>query len=240
MIFNQEAFNIRCEWGEHGIDELAPISDAVIIVDVMSFSTCVSVAVSRGVVVFPYARRDAGAHEYASSLDAELAGPRSRSTYSLSPTSLLTIPAETRLVLPSPNGSSLSLRTGACPTFAGCLRNARAVAMAALLCGPRVAVIPAGERWKGDGSLRFAFEDLVGAGAIIRCLSGTLSPEARLALAAFNLAIPDLPAQLNACASGKELIALGYEDDLPLIAEVDADNHAPRLIEGAYRRNDPS
>ena len=41
---------------------------------------------------------------------------------------------------------------------------------------------PCGERWMADSSLRPAFEDLVGAGAIIRHLWGTTSPEARLSL----------------------------------------------------------
>ena len=36
MTFNQCEFDIRCEWGENGVHQLAPISDAVIIVDVLS------------------------------------------------------------------------------------------------------------------------------------------------------------------------------------------------------------
>ena len=102
---------------------------------------------------------------FAASHDARVAGMRDdTSAYSLSPHSLLAIPPGTRLVLPSPNGSTLSLTTGATPTFAGCLRNARAVAEAAHRIGPRVAVIAAGERWRDDGSLRPCFEDQAGAG----------------------------------------------------------------------------
>jgi 2-phosphosulfolactate phosphatase len=44
MIFDQQEFDIRCEWGEHGISVLAPISDVIIIIDVLSFSTSVDVA----------------------------------------------------------------------------------------------------------------------------------------------------------------------------------------------------
>lgn len=48
MIYNQEAFDIRMDWGYGGVRELAPISDVIIIVDVLSFSTCVDIATARG------------------------------------------------------------------------------------------------------------------------------------------------------------------------------------------------
>ena len=103
-------------------------------------------------------------------------------------------------------------------------------------CGRKVAVIAAGERWKSDGSLRPAFEDLVGAGAIIRHLAGSLSPEARLAVDAFRGAEPSLESRLRQCVSGKELTAMGFEGDISIIAELDVDECAPLLRGGAYRR----
>ena len=72
-------------------------------------------------------------------------------------------------MLPSPNGSTLSLATAETPTLAGCLKNCRTVALAAVTYGNRIAVIPAGEKWP-DGSLRPSFEDFIGAGAVIRYL----------------------------------------------------------------------
>ena len=48
MEHNQSSYQLRCDWGENGIRSLTPISDIVVIVDLLWFSTCVDVAVSRG------------------------------------------------------------------------------------------------------------------------------------------------------------------------------------------------
>jgi 2-phosphosulfolactate phosphatase len=239
MTFDQREYDVRCEWGEQGVTRLARISDAVIIVDVMSFSTCVTVAAARGATVFPYRWKDDSRVAFAQSVGAELAGSRDKSRFSLSPASLLQVPPGTRLVLPSPNGSTLTLSTGQTPTFAGCFRNSKAVALAAMRCGRRIAVVPAGERWKEDHTLRPAFEDLVGAGAIIQHLTGTVSPEARVAVDAFRGAASELQARLKECSSGKELIAMGFEDDIAIIAQMDVDDCAPFLKDGAYRKAEP-
>ncbi len=171
-FYNQSNFEIRCEWGKKGVEQLAPISDVVIIVDILSFSTCIEIAVSRNAIVFPCDWENKSAQEFARSVNAELATKRAGTGYSLSPASLSQIPENTRLVLPSPNGSSLSLGTGETPTLAGCLRNCRSVALAAIRYGHRIAIIPAGEKWE-SGSLRPCFEDLIGAGAIISYLKGS-------------------------------------------------------------------
>ena len=239
MTFDQSEFDVRCEWGEQGIRQLAPISDAIIIVDVLSFSTCVSIATAQGALVYPYNRQDVPANEFAHSLGAELAGHRGESRYSLSPASLAQLPVGMRLVLPSPNGSKLSLVTGKRPTFAGCLRNAKAVAHAALKYGGKVSVIPAGERWADDHSLRPAIEDWVGAGAILHHLPGSHSPEARLAAEAFRSTSLDLEAAILQCSSGKELMAKGFTQDIILAAALDADPFAPILRDGCYQKIDP-
>jgi 2-phosphosulfolactate phosphatase len=236
MCFNQQAFAIRCEWGAHGVAQLAPHSDAVMIVDVLSFTTCVDIAVGNGAVVYPYRWRDVSALAYAQSLDAILARPRHQHDpgYSLSPASLVTIPADTRLVLPSPNGATLTLATGQVPTFAGCLRNATAVAGALQRQGRRISVIPAGEQW-GDGSHRPAIEDWVGAGAVISHLPGTRSPEAELAAAAFQHVRHNLHCGLKACGSARELIGRGFERDVELALALDVSAAVPILTHGAYR-----
>ena len=136
-------------------------------------------------------------------------------------------------MLPSPNGSALSLAAGDTPVLTGCLRNARAVAAAVAGYGHRVAVIAAGERWPAGG-LRPAWEDLVGAGAIIAHLPGAPSPEARAARAAYADAYPDLPRLLAECGSGREIIERGFAHDVALAAEVDVSAAAPTLVEGAF------
>ncbi len=235
MIFSQSEFDIRCEWGENGVAQLAPVSDAVIIVDVLSFSTCVEIAARRGAVIFPYRGQDDRAEAYAASLGAELAGSRrDHSRYSLSPASLVDIPKGARLVLPSPNGATLTLGTGGAPTLTGCLRNYRAVASAAQKYGRRLAIIPAGERWP-DGSLRPAFEDWIGAGAIISQLHGELSPEARAARAAFHQAQTGIESLIRQCGSGKELIARGFEENVSLASALNVSECAPLFSDGAYR-----
>jgi 2-phosphosulfolactate phosphatase len=185
--------------------------------------------------VYPYPTRDDSLIAFASSIGAEIAGHRKEGRYSLSPASLLNISVGTRLVLPSPNGAALSLSARDTPTLAGCFRNASTVAKAAMKFGNRIAVIPAGERWQDDGSLRPSIEDLLGAGAIISCLSGKLSPEAQLASKAFVSLQNDLFNILLNCSSGKELQDIGYPEDIRLCSQINTDKCAPILINGAYQ-----
>jgi 2-phosphosulfolactate phosphatase len=233
MNFDQANFDVRCEWGEKGVLQLAPISDVTIIVDVLSFSTCIDIANSRGAIIFPYQWNDEFAKAFAQSVEAKLADKRGSDRYSLSPTSLLSLEPGTRLVLPSPNGSSLSLATAATPTLTGCLRNCRAVALAAMRYGRRIAVIPAGEKWS-DGSLRPSFEDFIGAGAIISYLDGKLSPEAQLAIAAYQGVHQSLKQLIKQCSSGQELIERGFEQDVDLASELNVSDCVPTLVSRAY------
>jgi 2-phosphosulfolactate phosphatase len=233
MSFDQAVYDIRCEWGQHGIAALAPGADVVVIVDVLSFSTCVEIATSRGAIILPYAWKDDSAARFALQEGAELAKPRGTEGYSLSPASYLTATAGARIVLPSPNGAALSLSTGSLVTLTGCLRNAAAVARAASRLGRRIAVIPAGERW-ADGSLRPALEDFLGAGAIIAHLSGSLSPEAQAAADLYRAASLGLESIVRRCGSGRELIDRGFEQDVVLACELNVSEGVPALVENAY------
>ena len=93
MFDDQRAFSARFEWGEAGVQRLAPHADIVVVVDVLSFATAVDVAVGRGAIVYPCRWRDDRAETLAADVDAVLAGARSGPDqavpYSLSPASLL-------------------------------------------------------------------------------------------------------------------------------------------------------
>lgn len=162
------------------------------------------------------------------------------SPWSLSPAALRLAPFTERLVLPSPNGSTIASSAGDDVTVvAGCLRNATAAGLGPTARGwgtaeHPVSVIAAGERWP-DGGLRPAVEDLLGAGAIIAALhdrgGGPLSPEASAALAAFR-ATEDIHTALAHCASGQELISSGYAEDVVIAAELDVTDAVPVLSRG--------
>jgi 2-phosphosulfolactate phosphatase len=226
-------FEILCEWGLAGLRHLAPVCRVLVIIDVLSFSTSVEIAVNRGAVIYPYSYRDERLDAFALSMEAEVAERGHGSRFSLSPSSLLDVPRGKRLVLPSPNGSTLSREASASLVLTACLRNARAVAHHARGAGGRIGLVPAGERW-GDGSLRPALEDWLGAGAIISHLEGRLSPEALAARAVFLQARTDLPAVLLACASGRELVEKGRPQDVHLAADLDCSRTVPVLESGAY------
>ncbi len=236
MSFNQSPYQVRFEWGQNGLRAIGPGSDVVVLVDVLSFSTCVEVATSRGAVILPYRGQDGSAAQYALEQAALLANKRRSSNegYCLSPASLRNIPAGTRLVLPSPNGSMLSLQAAEYgTTLTACLRNYQGAARLAGQLGTSVAVLAAGEQW-ADGTLRPCLEDLIGAGAVITHLPGQRSPEAEAAAAFFSQIQGSVSWLLRECASGRELIERGFEIDLAIAAECNVSTTVPLLTHGAF------
>jgi 2-phosphosulfolactate phosphatase len=213
--------------------ELAPVSDVVVIVDVLSFTTAVDIATSRGGIVFPYPLKDESAGTYAANVDANLASTVRGSGFSLSPASLQSLPAGYRLALSSPNGAALAFAADHATVLAACLRNAGAAGKMAARLGSTFAVIAAGETWD-TGELRPSLEDLIGAGAVIASLPGSRSPEAHLAVASFERFREDLPGAMRNSSSGKELTERGFELDVDLAAQLNVSGNAPRLVDRAF------
>jgi 2-phosphosulfolactate phosphatase len=243
--FAQYSAGVRFGWALPAALALSDPAGALVIVDVLSFSTSVTVAVGRGTAVYPHPWPDPGVEAFAAGRDAVWAVRRdqvsARHPWSLSPAHLLSAPAPGRLVLPSPNGSAIAAAATAGHLLAGSLRNATAVAR--WLSGHGfghpdrpAAIIAAGERWPA-GELRPALEDLLGAGAIIAALGlpDALSPEAAAAAAAWRHHRPDITDVIHRCSSGQELTAAGHVPDIDIAAQYDTQETVPILTGGAFR-----
>lgn len=236
--YDQSGHGVRFDWGPEGAGAVAPGAAYVVVVDVLTFTTTLTVAAERGIAVLPHRWRDrpADAPGATVAVGRADAGP---GDISLSPSSVQRATGVERLVLPSPNGSTVAARLAASgATVVGVsLRNATAAAtwVRARAGDAPVAVVAAGERWN-DGPLRPAVEDLWGAGAFITALgTGGLSPEARAAAAAYADIALDLPAALAGCASGRELIGNGYPGDVAVAGERTDSTAVPVLTEGWFR-----
>jgi 2-phosphosulfolactate phosphatase len=249
--YRQSRSAVRFEWGLTGAIAVAEGASVAVVIDVLSFTTTVSVAIDSGIEVFPYRFRDATAAAFAASRGAVLAVGRREAGatgVSLSPLSIRQAPPDGplhragRLVLPSPNGSAIARQlSGSVPVVAACLRNADAVARwirRTARPGP-VAIVAAGERWPGD-LLRPSVEDMWGAGAVISALveSGMtdLSPEAGATVATFAAVADSLGAALAECASGRELAEDGFGAEIPVAAELNVSREVPLLVGESFRR----
>lgn len=248
----QGSSRVRLEWGPTGAAAVAGGADIVVVVDVLSFTTTLSIATRRGTRVLPFRWKDERAAAHAEAMGATLAVGRFEAQHledpppSLSPAQLLTSRYVDRLVLPSPNGSTICAAvrdSGTGARVAGAsLRNRAAVARWLLLRlaeGAAVAVVASGERWPDD-TLRPAVEDLWGAGAVLDLVvagagpSASLSAEARHAVAAWRAVADRVDEELHACASGRELVDAGFGADVAAAAEMDADDVVPVLTDDGF------
>ena len=71
---------IRCDWAQPGLEAIGRDA-AVVIVDVFSFGTAVTLAVERGAIVYPWPGAAAGAADFARRRNAILCTDRSRTTF---------------------------------------------------------------------------------------------------------------------------------------------------------------
>jgi 2-phosphosulfolactate phosphatase len=243
---------IHFDWGIAGARAAHP-GGALVVVDVLSFSTSTTIATGRGTAVYPHPWPSPDVEAFAAAHDAQWAVGRRKVSethpWSLSPSQLAAAPSVERLVLPSPNGSTIaamgtnrvlagSVLAGC--LLAGCLRNATAVARWLADHGfgtaeRPVTVIAAGEQWPGS-ELRPALEDLMGAAAIIAAFGAehARSPEASATEAVWPAHRRRADELLLGCYSGRELVERGYTADVALAAAHDAQTTVPVLTDGAF------
>ncbi len=246
----QRGYSVRFDWGPSGAACVTAPGAILVVVDVLSFTTTVGVAVERGITVYPAPWRDARATELATRENAVLAVGRKQATeaqpWSLSPAGMRSAPFTPRLVLPSPNGSSIAAAVEGVTVVAASLRNAGLVGRwlrVSTTEAPRpVAVIAAGEKWP-DGSLRPSLEDALGAGAVISSMMAepcdlTLSPEAAAVRALYEVT-PSTAAAIKASASGQELLQAGFTEDVEIAVEVGAGTAIPVMAGAAFRSAEP-
>ncbi|MEV7398272.1 2-phosphosulfolactate phosphatase [Aeromicrobium sp. NPDC092404] len=245
-VLHQSPYGVRFDWGPAGARAIAAGADVAVVVDVLSFSTSLSMAADLGIVVLPYPWEAEDAPTYAAQNRAVLAVGRSAAAageVSVSPASIRAAGSVERLVLPSPNGSAISVDLASIATtvVGASLRNAPAVADWIArehdAETASIAVVAAGERW-ADGSLRPAIEDLWGAGAVLAALEDHdwpgLSPEAAMAADAYRLIEGREESHLKACAGGSELVGAGHAEDVVLAAEIGAGRTVPLLSDRGF------
>jgi 2-phosphosulfolactate phosphatase len=221
----QDGFDIRFDWGAPGVARIGPSCRTLVVVDILRFSTAVETGLSHGLVVeperWPMPRSAASRHDTFVADGSVPGGP------SLSPESLLVLPAGARVVLPSLNGATCALAaadTGAL-VVAGSLRNAGAVARYVAGAPFPVGVIAAGDL-AADGTLRPAVEDILGSAAILRGLPGSRSPEATVAEAGFAA---EPLALVRESASARQLASVGHLGDADWAAQLDVSSCVPVL-----------
>jgi len=243
--------SVHVEWGPTGAALAADRGDVVVVVDVLSFSTTLSIAVSRDFTCLVYSGAEieslGGPAMAAIRLGARPLNKQRNKTepsqVSLSPASLLTADPGQRVVFTSLNGATVVSAASKAPALlVGAPRNATACAaiaadlMAKTRAG-RVTVVACGERWSsvepGIEGTRPAVEDWLGAGAICAALADlgySLSAEARLTSAAWRS--PTALQDLTDCVSARELCASGFATDVELALEVDVDKKVPVRMSG--------
>lgn len=196
-------------------------------------------AIHHGGIIYPCLYEEEDPALLAQRLGAQVAVRRQhvpeKGRFSLSPATFEQIEPGTLVVLASPNGATCSLYAQQVPyLFVGTLVNARATALVVSTLLEQheldVTVIACGERWKTsseDGQLRVAIEDYLGAGAILSYLASEKSPEAQICEGAFIQTQDRLQALLWDCGSGRELRAIGFEQDVTAAARLNVYDTVP-------------
>jgi 2-phosphosulfolactate phosphatase len=233
---------VHVEWGAIGARLAASRRDIVVIVDVLSFSTSVTVVLANGGTPFSYSNQEiqenGGREKVENQLNAQIISRDRASTqsrFSLSPVSLKAVTPKDRIVLTSINGAHCVSAASKSPIIIiGALTNRRATAEAItrllrLNEASRCTLVACGELWSSifpdQEGMRPSIEDLIGAGAIAQALSSefSLSMEAQNAVDAFESNRDDLHHVLSNSISGRQLISREYGGDVELASQLDSE-----------------
>lgn len=246
--------SVHVEWGPEGAALAAGRGDVVVVVDMLSLSTAMSIAVAREMTCLVYSGAEieemGGPGQAAVLLGARSLSRERRAEpgrLSLSPASLTTAEPGQRVVFTSPDGAAAVQAASTAPAvLIGGPRNATACSrlvaeyMGSTLAG-RVTLVACGERWSsaapGTVGRRPAVEDWAGAGSICARLADfgySLSAEARLAARLWETG--RVLEDLAECLSARELRARGFAADVDLALHVDADEKVPARMPGEQTR----
>ncbi|MET0672120.1 MAG: 2-phosphosulfolactate phosphatase [Microbacterium pygmaeum] len=211
--FSQSDYQVRLDWGLDGLVRITP-ADVVVIVDVLRFSTTVTVALESG-ADFPL---DAAAHEISIN-GAPLAEAAGRSG---------------ALVL---LGGLRNAGAVGAAIYAEQARRGERTSIAVIACGE---LAGRGDAHRNpDAHVRFAVEDQLGAGAVIDALAELgidhSSPEAAVAGESFRALRRAATHLITASGSGRELAEAGLRNEVLAAATADAASVVPVLREGVFR-----
>lgn len=234
------------DWGPEGVVEARKRGDAIVVVDVLRFTSSATAAVSVGMRLLPVEHPEE-AEVRARELGLRFvpgSGDNGPDQPTMSPLWYVQHGrAGMAVVYASPNGARLtSLVSGYPHAFLGSLLNARHVARLtagrALEHGINLTVVAAGERstdFDRQAAPRrlFAVEDYLAAGAIAQASGLPLSAEARVAASAWQSCRQDIAALLRACISGQSLVQAGLAAEVNFCAQVDTLPAAP-IVEGGW------
>lgn len=240
-IFNQSPYQCRMDWGERGTIEASNRRDIIVVVDILSFSTTITGAVHHGAIVYPFPKVG-DIKKFGELVDAEVCLGRVEAQVagapSLSATSFNESHKGKRFVLSSRNGATcVKASKQDTNILIGSFLNVSSVANVVNKIQKEtnlnVTVIACGERWRNTNDesreLRPSIEDYLGAGAILEKLNGTKSPEAKVCIGAFQNAKSNLSELINDSSSGRELIDMGYPEDVNFSCQVDLFKDVPIL-----------
>ncbi len=234
------------DWGVFGVQQAVRRGDIIIVVDVLSFSTSVAIAVKNSAFIFP-AKSDEDAMNLKDQFRTEISVKRnevpSKGKFSLSPATYYEIEPETKITLLSPNGATCTRQIdNSRSVFCGALVNCSTVAEAAfneaVKQNNNITVVACGERLKGSDDIykiRMAVEDYLGAGAILSKIPLPKTAESIVCENAYGKLANHVPDLIWKCESGVELRAMNFGNDIHIATNLNSIPVAPIYKNGFYQ-----